>query len=75
MTLTRFDPDPDCRYAYGIVPFANALCVWVALQAKPVTIADAALSFNATQEMIRQAVAANDWMFVTKGDVIETDGE
>lgn len=73
--LTQLEPDRDCTYAYGVVPFANALCVWVTLQQGPVTVEQAAAAFNATPEVIRVAVAANRWMTIDRRDVIETDGE
>lgn len=77
--LAEFDPgrrmltDEDGNICES--EFANALSVWLAAQERDgVTVAEAALAFNATPEVIRQAVDLHPWMFLA-GDVIEHDGE
>jgi hypothetical protein len=54
--------------------FANAIQVWSVLQGRPVTVHDAGLAFNATPDVIRQAVEHHYFMFLD-GDTIEHDGE
>jgi hypothetical protein len=58
----------------GLNLFANAVQVWAVLQERPVTVNDAALAFNATPDVIRQAVEHHAWMFLD-GDTIEHEGE
>ena len=54
--------------------FGNALQMWAACQGRAVTVQEAAMTFNAVPEVIRQAVEDHPWMFLD-GDNIEHDGE
>lgn len=67
----------------GISLFGNAIQVWSAFQQRndDVTIAEAAVAFRCTPQMVRAAVDAHPWMFVAGPDddfskqTIEHDGE
>lgn len=54
--------------------FGNAIQVWAVAQDRPVTVQEAAVAFNTTPAIIRQAVESHYWMFLS-GDIIEHDGE
>lgn len=59
----------------GEMLFAGALQVWSAAQNRDgVTVDEAALTFNVAPAVIRQAVEAHPWLFLS-GDVIEHEGE
>lgn len=58
----------------GIALFYNALQVWSVAQNRPTTVDEAALAFNTTPAIIRQAVEGSYWMFIVD-DVIEHEGE
>ena len=58
----------------GIALFGNAIQVWSFAQNRPVTVDEAALTFNVAPELIRQAVESHGWMYLC-GDLIEHDGE
>ena len=58
----------------GIALFGNAVQVWAVAQNRPVTVDEAALTFNVAPELIRQAVEEHGWMYL-RGDRIEHDGE
>lgn len=53
--------------------FIPALSVWVSCQMHKVTVDQAAAAFNATHEVIKAAVAEDNWMLLD-GDTIELDG-
>lgn len=59
----------------GVKLFSNALQVWAYAQGRVVTVDDAALAFNVPPEVIRRAVEWHYWLFITEGDVIESEGE
>ena len=55
--------------------FAKALQVWSVCQNRvDVTVNEAALAFNTTPAVIKEAVEWHPWMFLA-GDVIEHEGE
>lgn len=66
---TTFDADgrPDVR------PFSAALSMWAACQGPHATVQQAAKAFNATEDVIRAAVADHPWMYL-EGDRIGQDG-
>lgn len=54
--------------------FSHAVQMWAICQGRAVvTVQEAALAFNATPEVIRQAVEAHYWMYLD-GDRIEHEG-
>lgn len=60
------------------VHFGNALQVWAVLQDRDVTVAEAAVTFNTTPDLIRSAVEDHCWMLLDgEGDqaTIQHDGE
>jgi hypothetical protein len=65
----------------GVVSAANAIQVWAALQNKPTTVRQAALSFNLDDAQVRQAVEFHNWMYLSGPDddptkqIIEHEGE
>ena len=70
-----WDVDTD---APSVLYFGNALQVWSGLQGRDVTVAEAALTFNATPEVIRQAVEAHPWLLLRRtgdAELIEHEGE
>jgi hypothetical protein len=48
--------------------------LWACCQGRTVTVQEAALAFNATEDVIRQAVEDHYWMYLD-GDNIEHEGE
>lgn len=54
--------------------FSDALAQWVYCQDEPPTIEHAAMAWNATPDVIRQAVEHAAWLFECQGR-IEADGE
>lgn len=54
--------------------FASALQVWAIAQENDPTVADAALAFNVTPFLIRQAIEAHAFMYLS-GETIEHEGE
>lgn len=66
----------------SLTDFGNALQCWSMMQqARPTSVAEAALAFNTTPEIIRQAVQEHYWMELGPEDAppdqqfIEHDGE
>ena len=53
--------------------FVSALGIWVSCQDEAVTVDQAAEAFRASPEVIRAAVEADYWMFLS-GDTIDLDG-
>lgn len=82
MTVTYLapdDPDADCALDTDGMPyladFVKALGTWVYCQQRlKVTVPEAAIAFNATPDVIRQAAEEHPWLLVI-GDEIESDGE
>ena len=68
--------DIDDTGEVGVGLFAWAVQVWALCQDRAgVTVAEAALAFNATPECVRAAVAWHPFMFLGPADSIEHDGE
>lgn len=75
------DEDDDAGIHVG--QLAEAVSVWAWMQAgdEPQTVATAALTFNTTPALIRQAIEIHPWAFLTGPDDdptkqrIEHDGE
>lgn len=78
MTVTGLAEEADFLFDDSGTPraieFGNALQMWALCQHRDVTVREAALAFNATEAVIRQAVEEHYWMFLL-GDKIEHDGE
>ena len=55
--------------------FSNAVKVWAWAQNRDVTINDAALAFNVSPDLIREAVDYGYWTEIGPGDLIEFEGE
>lgn len=56
----------------GIDDLGRALVTWTAMQDKTPTVADAAMAFNTSPEIIREAVEDASWIFVSAPES-ETD--
>lgn len=72
--------DPDNEYVFdaeaGTVrqsDFTNALGLWVNCQEREPTVSEAAMTFNASPDLIRDAVGDDPWLNIV-GDKIEADG-
>ncbi len=66
----------------GILRFADAIATWSIFQNRErVTVAEAAVAFNCTPRMVREACNGNCWMTVSGPDddftkqIIEHEGE
>ncbi|MFG1207035.1 hypothetical protein [Xanthobacter flavus] len=46
------------------IAFSNALSAWAWMQQRSCTVAEAALVFNTTPEVVTAAIDAHPWMFV-----------
>lgn len=74
---------PDDDAGVMIDGLGRALVTWTAMQDRyPVTVADAALAFNTTPEVIREAIEDAHWIVVVNESspdptkqLIELDGE
>ena len=83
-TREQFEDDPDAGAGIFMDDLGRALVLWTTMvfQGKDtVTVADAALAFNTTPEIIREAVDGAMWVSwhgpsddPTK-QILETDGE
>lgn len=65
MTLyTDILPDEDAEAGIHRQDFANAVSIWAFMQQKEtgVTVAEVALAFNTTPELVRQAIEDHYWM-------------
>lgn len=75
--------DPDDDAGVMMDGLGRALVTWAAMRDKhPVTVADAALAFNTTPEVIREAVDNASWILIVNEDdpdptrqLLELDGE
>lgn len=74
--------DPDDNAGVFIDCLGRALVIWTAMQDRsPVTVAEAAVAFNTTPEVIREAVEDASWISVEGPDDdptkqrLELDGE
>ncbi len=57
--------EPDDEAGVGIDDLGRALLTWTAMQEKTPTVADAAMTFNTSPEIIREAVEGAHWIFVS----------
>ena len=73
------EPDPDRELAVDgqgdpyADEFARAFAQWVYCQDEPPTIEHASMVWNATPDVIRQAIEEHYWLFESNGR-IESDG-
>lgn len=74
---------PDDEAGIMIGRLGTALVTWTAMQNRmPITVAEAALAFNTTPEVIREAIEDASWIYIaTREDItdpakqiIELDG-
>ena len=78
--LADFERDTDTAGVHW-EHFVTAVGIFVYMQETFPTVADVALTFNATPEAVREAAAQHPWLFVSGEDSdptkqhIETDGE
>lgn len=80
---TEILPDDDEEPGIHRRDFSTAVSVWSWMQQRPVSVADAAMAFSTTPELIRQAVSDNYWMLLCPSvdepdptkQFIEHDGE
>jgi len=62
------------RQVPSVTTGGSALQMWSCCQGRTTTLQEAALAFNATPAVIRQAVESHYWMFLD-GDNILHEGE
>lgn len=77
MTFTREKfASPDDDAGIFIDGLGSALVTWTAMQERPVTIAEAALAFNTTPDVVREAVADASWIYIDEHrQTLELDGD
>lgn len=74
-THDLFEPD-ETEPGVHFSVFVESLTTWVAMQLRePITVAEAAMAWNTTPDIIREAADATPWLFVAAGDVLHLDGE
>jgi len=68
--FTEIMPDDDGEAGIHRQEFATAVSVWSFMQnsEKQTTVADVALAFNTTPELVRQAVEDHYWMSLDNPD-------
>lgn len=73
--------DDDADVGIRSKDFSLALHVWVNMSCRKVTVAEAALTFNTTPELVREGVKGAYWLCLYEADgdpmkqTIEADGE
>lgn len=82
MAFTSFERDPDAEVGVMWDGFLTAVSVFVYTNedTRRVTVADVALAFNTTPELVREAVAEHPWLYTREHDdpaqqIIESEGE
>lgn len=81
MTLITHFADPECHgwdQETGMPTssfFGGAVQLWSLAQDRPVTVREAALAFNVTPDLMRQAINDHPWMLLGGSEKIEHDGE
>lgn len=80
--FTEFERDPDAMTGVMFDNFITAIGVWVYVNEgrRYLTVAEAALVFNTTPELVREAVQTHPWLYSRPHDdpakqLIESDGE
>lgn len=75
-TRDMFEPDPN-EPGVHFDRFAEALTTWVFMQQRTgaVTVAEAALAWNTSPEIIREAAGEAMWLFLGPDDTLDVDGE
>lgn len=82
-TADIFKADDDEEPGISLMDFANAMQVWEGMQqGRPVSVSEAAATFNVSPDLVRQAVEHHYWMFLNPPDeadpqqqFLEQDGE
>jgi hypothetical protein len=79
--FTEFERDPDADVGVMWDHFITAIGIWVYVNSghREVTVAEAALTFNTTPDLVREAVATHPWLFASDDpdpskQTIESDG-
>lgn len=80
--FTDFERDKSSGVGVMFEDFITAVATFVYVNegTKPVTIADVAMTFNTTPELVREAVENHPWLFSEHDDdpskqIIMSDGE
>lgn len=75
--FTDFERDREAECGVMWDDFVRALAVWVYCnesgERRP-TVADAALAFNTTPELVREAIGEHIYLYLGADDTIESDG-
>jgi sugar/nucleoside kinase (ribokinase family) len=72
---------PDSEAGVFIDGLGRSLVTWAAMQQRTVTVAEAALAFNTTPDVIREVIEDASWIYVSNDDAdptkqtIELDGK
>lgn len=84
MPFTEFERDATAATGVFFRDFITALATWVYTNEGDYecTVAEAALAFNTTPELVREAIEGHPWLLLRGADetdptkqVIESDGE
>jgi len=80
--FTAFERDDNADTGVMWGSFVTAIAIWVYVNGgqRTLTVAEAALAFNTTPELVREAVAEHPWLYSPHHDdpakqTIESDGE
>ena len=78
--FTQFERDKDVGVGVMFEDFITAVGMMVYTNERKVSVADLALAFNTTPDLVREAVDAHPWLY-THNDadpakqIVESDGE
>ena len=80
--LTQFERDRNADVGVMWHNFVTALTLWVYVNegARSVTVGEAAMTFNTSIELVREAVGENAWLYFSHDadpakQTIQSDGE
>lgn len=80
--FTEFERDPDAEIGVLFGDFITAVGIYVYTNegSRDVSVADVAVAFNTTVELVRDAVSEHPWLLMHEGEdpsqqFIESDGE
>lgn len=71
-TRDMFADEELDEVGFSLSRFANALQCWSFMQGRPTSVAEAAMTFNTSPEIVMEAIDDSAWMFLT-GESTETD--
>lgn len=66
--------EPDDEAGVFMTGLSQALLTWTAMQERTVTVAEAALSFNTTPEIITEAINGALWIYIDRDGTLQLDG-